>query len=333
MKQRNRYFDVLRGVAILMVIAIHTYKSSIEGWINLANLGVRQILNCAVPLFFAMSGFFVYRKVLDSKQAVLKFWEHQIPKIYIPTLIWSLPLFMLALIKGKNPITNTLNLLICGFSVYYFIAVTIQYYLLLPALQRLKAAKQGGVILSVIINLVSIAVVTYFNIILDADLPLIIYAGCGLLWLMFYVVGCGLSETSRMYSLRNVVALLLIGFILSYLESFYLMSNYRLGFGIKPSSFVFSLGAVLFLMSAKVEDFIAKRENGVFRLFEYLGSVSFIVYLIHCYVISWVLPHSGIINDYWLTRWLLVLFSALLGVHLMKRLVPTELKYYFGIYD
>ena len=174
---------------------------------------------------------------------------------------------------------------------------------------------------------------TFFNIILDADLPLIIYAGCGLLWLMFYVVGCGLSETSRMYSLRNVVALLLIGFILSYLESFYLMSNYRLGFGIKPSSFVFSLGAVLFLMSAKVEDFIAKRENGVFRLFEYLGSVSFIVYLIHCYVISWVLPHSGIINDYWLTRWLLVLFSALLGVHLMKRLVPTELKYYFGIYD
>jgi fucose 4-O-acetylase-like acetyltransferase len=144
MEQRKRYFDVLRGVAILMVIAIHTYKPSIEGWINLANLGVRQILNCAVPLFFAMSGFFVYRKVLDSKQTILKFWRHQIPKVYIPTLIWSLPLFLLAVIKGKNPITNTLNLLICGFSVYYFIAVTIQYYLLLPVLQRLKATKMGG---------------------------------------------------------------------------------------------------------------------------------------------------------------------------------------------
>lgn len=142
MEQRKRYFDVLRGVAILMVIAIHTYKPSIEGWINLANLGARQILNCAVPLFFAMSGFFVYRKVLDSKQTILKFWRHQMPKVYIPTLIWSLPLFLLAVIKGKNPITNTLNLLTCGFSVYYF-AVTIQYYLLLPALQRLKATKRG----------------------------------------------------------------------------------------------------------------------------------------------------------------------------------------------
>jgi surface polysaccharide O-acyltransferase-like enzyme len=175
--------------------------------------------------------------------------------------------------------------------------------------------------------------VTYFNIVLDANLPLIIYAGCGLLWLMFYVVGCSLSEKSRMYSLRNIVALLLIGFILSFLESFYLISNYRLGFGIKPSSFVFSLGAVLFLMSAKVEHVVEKCQNRLFRLLQYIGSVSFIVYLIHCYAISWVLPHSGVINDFWLTRWLLVLISTLLGVQLMKRLVPTKLKYFFGIYD
>lgn len=144
MKQRDRYFDVLRGLAILMVVAIHTYKPSIEGWTNLANLGVRQILNCAVPLFFAMSGYFIFKKVLDNKQDVMRFWMHQIPKVYVPTLVWSLPLFLQAVLKGKNPITSSLNLLICGFSVYYFIAVTIQYYLILPFLQKVKIASRGG---------------------------------------------------------------------------------------------------------------------------------------------------------------------------------------------
>ena len=136
-----------------------------------------------------------------------------------------------------------------------------------------------------------------------------------------------------MYSSRYVVALLLVGFILSFLESYYLLSHYTLGFGIKPSSFIFSLGAVLFLMSAKVENVVEKCQNVLFRFLEYIGSVSFIVYLIHCYAISWVLPHSGIFNDYWLTKWLLVVFSALLGVQLMKRLIPARLRYYFGIYD
>ena len=333
MKQRNRYFDVLRGVAILMVIAIHTYKPSIEGWINLANLGVRQILSCAVPLFFAMSGFFIYKKVLVSRFAVLKFWKHQIPKVYAPTILWSLPLFLLAVIKGNNPITSTLKLLMCGFSVYYFIAVIIQYYLLLPVLQRAKVTSLGGVILSVLISLVSIVTVTFFNIILDAHLPLIIYAGCCLLWLMFFVVGCCLSDTPRTYSLGYVIALMLIGFILSFLESYYLLSHYRLGFGIKPSSFIFSLGAVLFLMSARVEQFVANRMNALFRLLKYLGSVSFIVYLIHCYLIKWILPHTGFVNEYWLTRWLLVVILSLVTVQVLNRLVPTKLKYFFGIYD
>lgn len=271
---------MLCGMAILCVIAIHTYEPSIEGWINLTNFGVRQILNCAVPLFFAMSGFFIYKKALANKQAVLQFWKHQIPKVYVPTFLWSLPLFFMAIIKGKDPIYQSLNLLICCFSVYYFIAVAIQYYLLLPALERFKSADLM-VNLSVFISLLSIMIVTYFNIIPDAHLPLIIYAGCSLLWLMFFVIG-----------------------------------------------------AILFLMSAKVEHFVMNhRQNTLSRLLEYLGSVSFIIYLIHLYVKKLILPHTSIINDFWLTRWLLVCLLSMVFVQVMNRLIPTKLKYYLGIYD
>lgn len=67
MNARNKYFDVLRGFAILMVVAIHTYKPDITEWTGQVNLGMRQIFNCAVPLFFAMSGFFTYKKETDKR--------------------------------------------------------------------------------------------------------------------------------------------------------------------------------------------------------------------------------------------------------------------------
>lgn len=179
----------------------------------------------------------------------------------------------------------------------------------------------------------SIAIVTYFNVILDARLPLIIYAGCGLLWLMFFVAGCALSLRSRTYSLRYVIVLLVFGFILSSFEAYYLLSHYTLGFGIKLSSFLFSISAILFLMSAKIEHYALNHINMLFHLLEYIGSVSFILYLIHNYVIGWILPYTGILNKFWLSRWLLVVTFSLLLVQLLNRLIPKEQKYYIGLYD
>jgi surface polysaccharide O-acyltransferase-like enzyme len=46
-KQRESYYDFLRGIAIMMVIGIHTYT---DGFMHF-NLFLRQFLNCAVPIF------------------------------------------------------------------------------------------------------------------------------------------------------------------------------------------------------------------------------------------------------------------------------------------
>ena len=178
-----------------------------------------------------------------------------------------------------------------------------------------------------------ISVVTYYNIIRDAHLPLIIYAGCCLLWLMFFVVGCALSSIDRNYSLKMPVILLIAGFVLSSLESYCYLSNYRLGFGIKPSSFVLSLGAILLLMSKKVENYYNIHKNLYTRALEYIGGVSFVMYLIHNYVIGWILPHTGMLNNIWLVRWLIVVVVSLFSVLSMKRIIPHKCKYYLGIYD
>lgn len=96
---RIEYYDFLRGIAITMVVGIHTFFAipvdTIESFIM---GGVRQLLNCAVPIFLALSGLFCAKKTLDSWQLLLLFWKKQIIKVYIPTFLWSIPYFIMAIV-------------------------------------------------------------------------------------------------------------------------------------------------------------------------------------------------------------------------------------------
>lgn len=143
---RNPYFDFLRGIAIIMVVGIHTivnYSPGIETFEDIYTILVRSILNCAVPLFLAISGFFVAKKNISSVKEHLAFLKKQIPKVYIPCLIFSVPYFLLSVYSGAEGVLKPLvSLFACGFSVYYFIALIIQYYALLPLF--VKFNNSGG---------------------------------------------------------------------------------------------------------------------------------------------------------------------------------------------
>ena len=92
MSQRIEYYDFLRGVAIIMVVGIHTFMAyPLDTPLGYTSAFIRQILNCAVPIFLVLSGLFCGKKLLDNKEERLRFWVKQIPKVYIPALIWSLP--------------------------------------------------------------------------------------------------------------------------------------------------------------------------------------------------------------------------------------------------
>ena len=94
------------------------------------------MLNCAVPLFLAISGYFLAKK--QGERSYARFLKHQIPKIYIPTLIWSLPYWALYVWQGNDWMKGMILFLACGFSIYYFIALIIQYYVLLPVLRKVN---------------------------------------------------------------------------------------------------------------------------------------------------------------------------------------------------
>ena len=137
--KRIDYFDFLRGIAILLVIGIHTYTvRSFEGASNIFQIGIRETLNFAVPLFLAISGFFIAKKNILDKNSYFAFLKKQLPRVYVPALIWSLPMLGLWIYQGKDVMTSFVKVFGCmTFGPYYFIALIIQLYLLYPIIKKM----------------------------------------------------------------------------------------------------------------------------------------------------------------------------------------------------
>ena len=146
--ERISYFDFLRGLAILMVIGIHTYTvRPFGGMGNILLIGIREAINFAVPLFLAISGFFIGKKEIANRQEYVAFIRKQVPRVYLPMLVWSLPVVFLWIYKGQNVLMALgKEMLGMAFGPYYFIPLIIQLYLLHPLIKRLtlRPIRGGG---------------------------------------------------------------------------------------------------------------------------------------------------------------------------------------------
>jgi surface polysaccharide O-acyltransferase-like enzyme len=90
-KKRIYYFDMLRGIAIMAVVAIHSSGGGLTFPSDSFNFNFtifwRNSLNFSVPLFIAISGYFLAKKEINNRNDYFRFLKKQIPKIYIPLLI------------------------------------------------------------------------------------------------------------------------------------------------------------------------------------------------------------------------------------------------------
>ena len=322
--KRNTYFDFLRGLAIMMVVGIHTYTLGKDSTV------VRQLLNTAVPLFIAISGYCLSQKRMENKDDYLFFLKKKFSKVYLPVLVWSLPLYAIALYSGSSIIKQTILLLSCGLSIYYFVAFIMQCYVVLPVINNyISGNKRRVVIVSCLISFAWIAGVMYMNTIQGKGIPLILYAGPLPCWLMFFVLGVMIGhKPERNYSIILPMVITILGFILSVIETDYLLDHYGKGVGIKPSSFIYSAGMIFLMFSNKVENLI-RRTGAIYRFIIWIGSLSFGIYLVHCYFISFFVKRLPI--DSWLLQWSLALFLTVVFILILRKLLPTKYHKYLGI--
>ena len=308
----------------MMVVGIHTYTLGKDSTV------VRQLLNTAVPRLVAISGYCLSQKRMENKDDYLFFLKKQFPKVYLPVLVWSLPLYAIALYSGSSIIKQTILLLSCGLSIYYFVAFIMQCYVVLPVINNyISGNKRRVVIVSCLISFAWIAGVMYMNTIQGKGIPLILYAGPLPCWLMFFVLGVMIGhKPERNYSIILPMVIAILGFILSVIETDYLLDHYGKGVGIKPSSFIYSAGMIFLMFSNKVENLI-RRTGAIYRFIIWIGSLSFGIYLVHCYFISFFVKRLPI--DSWLLQWSLALFLTVVFILILRKLLPTKYHKYLGI--
>lgn len=325
-KKRIPYFDFLRGIAILFVVSIHTYElSPMAGniWDDI-KIFLEQIIQCAVPVFIAISGFFLVQK----QTQYLPFLKRQIPRVYIPLLIWSLPYFIMALNGGYNLFTASVLYLCCGFSIYYFVALIIQFYILSPVLYKLNKWK-GGIIISCLITAIAVSFVSYELNIKGVTLPLIVYAGPFPVWLAFFSIGMYLgSRKSRDYKITPWIWAVVIGLVLCYLETKFLLSFHNKGLGLKLSLHIYSFALIVLLFSERVQNYLSK-DNPVFRFFTWLGSISFGIYLTHMYIVTFLVRNNFIYG--WFVDTAVVLLSTAFLLYLLEKILPSGITRYLGL--
>lgn len=323
--ERNHYFDFLRGIAIIMVIGIHTCgKCGLENWQEVSSLLAREIINVAVPLFLTLSGFLLSRKSFNSHEDCIRFWKKQIPKVYIPCLIWSLPLFIVGLINGRSLIRQSFLLFSGGYSIYYFIPLIIQCYLLLPLLKRLSNVVLG--VGSFFITLCSAILISYHG---GYEYPFLVYMAPITTWILFFALGIILCRSERNYRLSILVMWIIVSIVLQIVESLF-----QKNIGVpcpydstKPSSILYAAILIILLFSKRMELYYVTHRV---KLIEYIGEISFTLYLGHCYIIM-VLSSINLTIPF-AVKWSTVLLLGTICVYFLRKLVVNKtLRYILGL--
>ena len=290
MRKRISYFDVLRGVAIIGVIAIHSNGQGLNFTSDSFNFNFsllwRQAINFSVPLFLSISGYFIVEQNIKSSTEYVAFLKKQIPKVYIPCIFWSLIGLLMAVFLFGRPLLYELFKLITfrTFGPYYFIALIIQYYLLLPFLK--KFANMKGFVITTAVSLSTTILFFYIRYYTITTLPLIIYAGLFPTWMVFFVYGLYLgSEGNICISNKWLIIGIIVSYTLSCVESYYLFSQFSQAgdavTAVKPTSFLYSLFIITFLF--KNVDLIK------ISFLKYLGEISFGIYLIHVIILQFAI--------------------------------------------
>ena len=319
-KERDWYFDFLRGIAIVMVVAIHTYTATDE--INGIVL-IRQTLNCAVPLFLAISGYFIGKKDLSTYEKYKSFLKKQVPRVYIPMLLWSVP-FLLIDFKRSGAHLEMLSAFIGGCSVFYFIILIVEFYVLTPVIQRTSLPK--ALVISGILTLSGIILFVYLMHVRCYDIPMYLNGTPFILWLVFYVLGVKFTDG---ISFRWWFLLLAILFLLCSLGETYFYSTIgRVAHGIKISSHFYSAFVILIVLSKEVREKIVL-VFGNMRIIQgvsWLGRQSFFVYLCHMLLVRF----ANKICVWWSAKCIVVLAVCSVASLVVKKLFGKKINYFLG---
>lgn len=286
---RVSYWDNWKGIAIIAVVAIHASGNTgnfQEGSFNWAfGLTIRQIIDFAVPMFLAMSGYF---SVKNSDGNPIQYYKGRFSKLIVPYLAWTA--FYIALKTPTIPpsFSEILKGVFfgTGIGIGYFVIVLSQFIILTPLLSRIEKKEHHIAIIIAMSALGSIFTYSFFAT--NPEHILSKFPANGLpffVWYPFYHSGYFLARYKNDIKLseanKSKLACGVLFFLtLSLLEGFFWATNNNYSFGtsqLKITSFATSL--LLFIMAIS----LANKETPLSRpsIVSWLGENSYAIYLTH----------------------------------------------------
>ena len=178
-KPYNPAVDILRTIAILAVILIHTTTKTIAvSHFDLNNISFAVFLNqaarFAVPLFFMISGF-VLELSYPFHTNYIAYLKKRLSRIFVPYVFLSTIYFLF--IYPKHGVVNYFLALIGGTASYqlYFIPALLIFYLIFPLIHKYYSvfSKKGVIILLGIVQIL-LLYIDYYVVTIPLFYPIII---------------------------------------------------------------------------------------------------------------------------------------------------------------
>lgn len=214
-KEKNLKIQVLRAIAILAVVLIHTSP------VGISQVFIRPLINFAVPTFLFISG---YLTTIENSNWKL-FCRKRIIRVIIPYIIWTFIYTSINFI-GKNfePKKYITHLLTAKGSVtLYYIFVYIQFVIFTPILGKLAKSKYKY--LGFIISPLSVLIEYYWFLSKSDPNKLIstLYNICSLCWFNYYYLGLLLGNKiiQKQFNIKKLLFIYTIAIIIQMLESFW----------------------------------------------------------------------------------------------------------------
>ena len=271
---KNSKIQILRAVAIMAVIVIHTYPLGIWG------VFIRPFVNFAVAMFIFLSGYLTKTEIPDVKVFMAK----RLKRVLIPYLIWSV--IYLVPQKFDGFIVKLLTGSSCG--IYYYIFVYIQFVILTPLIIKLVKSKYRWV--GYIITPLSTIVLRYVLIISGNDFIGTEYKYLFTAWFIYYYLGIILGNNLIKVKKKPAffIALYSIFILLSFGEGLFWynygnvdMTTSQLRLTSLGISIIVIMLSYFYLKSEK-----SLRCNAVNKILLLIGDASFGIYLSHMLILK-----------------------------------------------
>ena len=345
----NPEIEYLRGIAILFIIAIHSfgycYRMNFHNFLFYFNTALDVFSHIGVPIFVFVSGFVLAIKYHDDL-SLKDFYKKRIPKIVIPYVTFSI-FYLLGyqfllrsqLLQNQRELSQlTLNevffRLISGTAHYHlwFIILILTLYILYPLIIKIygffSKSHKEHVLLIIFFSIQSMMCILnhYYP---TTDLFFLVF----LSYIFYFVLGIFLSyhysefkEFILHLEKKSLSLLLFINLGFTIILTFIFVQNYTINFEnhyldislVYPLYFLINL-LLLFSLICSLE------HSAITPLKEFLMSVSkysFGIFLIHPFFIEavyyLVMPRIAITVDNWIFYPILFISALIFSVLALK---------------